>query len=660
MAGDVSIKMWTQFGSNESFPTEFGTNNNVASEAVRAAGLVTGADIGGSLGALDIKRMDCRTAISMSLIETFVTTGDLYELVADDSGGVEFIKIGGEPAGFSRYYYSTQTTSFNNDLTDVLVTGGKPLPEIKLATWHNVLENKEIYTQQTMFENCRRRDFYKYATVVYPDPHLDTQYNDGIANIYNITNAFEKLVGYIHYKNPNLENRPDVKINWANESSIPIKLHKDLNSAGATVDAPPNIPMGSIQEIRNFNQLPGESTQMCFGGTGDTISYTNGVKIDIPTKWRYKTTRTPDAPIDTFIRVSAVYLIGIELDLLFYAPKSQEAMFADATTSNSIIWASINKYQTTTQKCEEGRHYAIAFDESNTPYVVFGKETRNGDPFPYGAGTKFRIDPVCNFARAYPQHAGAEFTGTVFPVTKTSGMLVFDIWVVADVEIPSINIFDPAGQAHTIAEKFEYHIKPMTIIDKPAPIASAKVGLIEQSDSVKDADPTAVQDLSNTALDSVLDNMQGAGMTVTWSFLDETQVATAATNLYKLMDSQNAVETVYTCGPDASPSLGADIYGGYINAIRYSYTDQGSYTISITVGPMLSQNSIVSVDGGPTAMMVEDVGAKGVVIQSAGDNINFKVRIDGYGERWAVCMTPSIIRVGDVVQCSVHNNPVEH
>jgi len=75
---------------------------------------------------------------------------------------------------------------------------------------------------------------------------------------------------------------------------------------------------------------------------------------------------------------------------------------------------------------------------------------------------------------------------------------------------------------------------------------------------------------------------------------------------------------------------------------------------------MLTPTSIVSVDGGPTPMMVEDVGAKGTIIQSAGDNINFKVAINGYGERWAICTTPQILRVGDIVQCSVHNNPVEY
>lgn len=69
--------------------------------------------------------------------------------------------------------------------------------------------------------------------------------------------------------------------------------------------------------------------------------------------------------------------------------------------------------------------------------------------------------------------------------------------------------------------------------------------------------------------------------------------------------------------------------------------------------------NLVQADGGPTQKMVEDQGARGTIIQARGDNLHFKVRIDGFGERWAVNMCHSILREGDVVQCSIHNLPVE-
>ena len=95
-----------------------------------------------------------------------------------------------------------------------------------------------------------------------------------------------------------------------------------------------------------------------------------------------------------------------------------------------------------------------------------------------------------------------------------------------------------------------------------------------------------------------------------------------------------------------------------VNAVRYNYTDSGSYTVSVTEGPKLIGN-LNQVDGGPSAKMAENFGATGTVIDMAGDNIHFKLRIDGYGERWAINMTHRVLRKGDVVQCTVHNNPVE-
>jgi hypothetical protein len=123
--------------------------------------------------------------------------------------------------------------------------------------------------------------------------------------------------------------------------------------------------------------------------------------------------------------------------------------------------------------------------------------------------------------------------------------------------------------------------------------------------------------------------------------------------------NNDVIETIYTCGPNCNPKLGG--YGeadGVVNAIRYNYTDSGSYTVSVTEGATLIGN-LTPIDGGPSVKMAENFTAGGTVISLAGDNLHFKVRIDGYGERWGVNMTHHILRQGDVVQCTVHNNPVE-
>ena len=128
--------------------------------------------------------------------------------------------------------------------------------------------------------------------------------------------------------------------------------------------------------------------------------------------------------------------------------------------------------------------------------------------------------------------------------------------------------------------------------------------------------------------------------------------------LYEHFQS-DVIETVYTCGPDCNPILGG--YGegdGIINSIRYNYSDSGSYTVSVTEGPRLIGN-LTPIDGGPTMKMSDNYSATGTIVQVAGDNLHFKVRIDGYGERWAINMAHQVLRKGDIVNCTVHNNPIE-
>jgi hypothetical protein len=65
------------------------------------------------------------------------------------------------------------------------------------------------------------------------------------------------------------------------------------------------------------------------------------------------------------------------------------------------------------------------------------------------------------------------------------------------------------------------------------------------------------------------------------------------------------------------------------------------------------------IEGGPSPMRSEDISAVGTIIQDMGNHVNFKVRMDGFGERIAVNLSRHILRVGDKVSCTVHNNPVE-
>jgi hypothetical protein len=254
----------------------------------------------------------------------------------------------------------------------------------------------------------------------------------------------------------------------------------------------------------------------------------------------------------------------------------------------------------------------------------------------------------------------------VYPHELFQGIMVYQIWVAVDLEISSISIFDPDGtgeKALNIARDLQFYLSPIVITEEPAPIAYAGPStgggavLVDQSPPT-DTDPTTAQDFEDREIEQYFDEMQGSGMSITYSFLDEDSVESMTNMLYSHFQS-DVVETVYTCGPDCNPILGGyGERGGVVNSIRYNYSDSGSYTVSVTEGPKLVGN-LTPVDGGPSMKMAENFSAGGIIIDQLGDNINFKIRIDGYGERWAINMAPSFLRIGDMVSCTVHNNPVE-
>jgi hypothetical protein len=62
---------------------------------------------------------------------------------------------------------------------------------------------------------------------------------------------------------------------------------------------------------------------------------------------------------------------------------------------------------------------------------------------------------------------------------------------------------------------------------------------------------------------------------------------------------------------------------------------------------------------GAAVKMTEEVSANGTILQDEGNHVMFKVLVDGVGVRQAMNTSPSVIRVGDRVSVTIHNNPVE-
>ena len=678
-----SNTLWPQFGIpafslSEDISVDCDRNADKLAEAVLDEyGIVwddrSGASTGGELTSLDIKRMDAMTLLNLSLIERAAKSGkEFIEPIVNPEGEVEFKEIGAYSGNIDDIYYEILTGTYTESPKAVMVTGGRPLPDMQDLNWYPIWGESptRIYTAQNMFGNCRKQDFIRHASIVFNDPQLTSTYEDGIDNLYAIDadNPWDRIVGYVKYINPGPLATEDTIVNYTNSASVPIQIGNIEPGA----DGP---DMGTLVDKPTFNE--DLFHQDCWT-LGEDVNYEDGVLVEIPDELRYTTIR--EVVKDKFIKVSAVYVIGKRIQTLSFEPKLQSDATDAPTKENARLRATIEDVDTVTIKLEPGKHYAVAYagdaGEFKTPYIVFTKDVLIGDPFDYGKDQAFFINPTCKYATQPnpPISEDAELVGTLFPHTKVKGVLVQDMWVTIDIETPSIVVYDPGtpvtdlevqegAKALEIAKDLEYYVAPIVITEPPAPIAYAgpatggRADIVDQVPTT-DNDPTTSQDFSETEMDIYMDEMQGGGMAITWSFLDEDSVEGMADMLYSHFQS-DVIETIYTCGPDCNPSLGG--YGerdGVINAIRYNYTDSGSYTVSVTEGPKLIGN-LAQIDGGPSMKMSENFAGTGTIIDMVGDNIHFKLRIDGYGDRWAVNMAPTILRTGDIVQCTVHNNPVE-
>lgn len=639
----------------------------------------------GTLPDIDIKRMDAMTVLRNSLMEeSFKGPYDRFiEAIVNAEGEVEFIEVGANTTNIGDVYYSIQTGQYVDEPKGVMVTAGKPVPRLKplewKPIWYNEPENRApIYAANSMLTNCMETSWKSYATIVFNDPNLDSKYEDGIDNLYelNTENPWDEIMGYAVYIEPpeSIVTKKTV-IQYNSETEIPIQI-----STRGTGNL---CAVGTLYTMPTYD--PTEADPDCWKDmTGNEVDYEKGVKVIIPDHFRYENRR--ESRVDKFIGIANVFIIGREIDSLYARPIDGPAALKPMDESNAEVWVSMSNKRRTMVRLDQGRHYVVAYadtdeDSDQEISIVFSQETRVHDLIQYGNGTesngvKFRMNPLCEMAKTTEFESQYNYR-TIIPWNKTKGIMVDEIWVTAKVETPSITVYDPDGRnekALRIAENLKYYVAPLVMVNPPAPIGYKSVSreeVIDQIPMLRDSNPTTVQDFDNTPMETAMDEMQGSGMAVTFGFLtgqgdDPEQVfeaagdeaLQAADTIYNMMNS-DVTETVYTCGPDADPQLGdRGPAGGIINSIRYSYNDQGSYTISVTEGPTLIGN-LVQVDGGPSQKMAEDNSARGMVVQTLGDNLHFKVRIDGFGERWAVNTSHNFIRQGDVVQCTIHNNPVE-
>lgn len=654
MAADPK-DFWEAFGDDSDFEeVTCDDSYSLAAAVLNNFGIPCNSQVGGGLSNLDIKRMDPIQVIKLSLLEESADSGKIYEPIMNSEGTVEFVAIG-TFTGLSGgdVYYELQTGTYREVCGGVMVTGAKPLAYRRPVEWHKIWERrpKEIYDTGLMTNSCIQGDFNQQATIVFTDPHLDSAYEDGIDNLYEITSAnpYDSIIGYASYIYwDGWESSPDTVIN--RQSTAKILIQMPDNSLGTLF----RRPQYSSELINNPS---------CMEGQGERPEATTGVVVDIPEEFRYESVR--GTSVDKFQAVLDVYVIGLEISDLRGAPPSDEAAVSTSPeTGSADVWVRIDTTYKQMKTLSKGVHYVVAYESlesgAKQPYIVFADNSRVTDPIGIDGTveTTFNIDPECAYAT---EVEGETDTGFILPISATGGFLVEEIHVSVMLETPSIEVYDPDGwnqKAREVAETLEYLVAPLVVVEEPNPVAF-NGQLLDLTAGIRDHDPTTAQSFVDTDLEVAMEQMQGNGTSLSLTFLDGSQCEKLSGALYDYLNSGDGTEATYVCGPGTEVLLGGTApNGGIVNSITYSYQDSNSYTISVNAGPMILGN-FAQIDGGPSPKAMEEVSAKGTIIEDMGNHIYYKVRVDGIGERIAVNMSPKVLRVGDKVQCSVHNNPVE-
>lgn len=637
-----NVEAWPGFSESDGFEEDAPETESIATRVLDTYGIPYSGDAGGPLDKVDMKMMDAISAIKASLLEHWAITGRHMEMVVNPSGEVEFIEVDNVSGDISDRYYSIQGVSYKTDVSGVMVQGGDPLPRRETRDWTNLNSTEQgahIHDVSDLYDNCTVRDLRRHAAISYEDPHLSSSYNDGIENLYEINDPFQKIVGYAYNIVPVLaEGRDDVTIQFNNTSNIPIKVGTKLG----TLAKPPEAAF-------DVN---------CYSGWTEEIELGDAQQVSIPVTTRFTTKY--GTTYDRFIRVTGVYILGYQCDTLWGVPIDEKSSLSgESTEANTVPFASINSPGVRVFKLQPGINYGTKYDTDGNLYIQFVDKSHPSVNVRWGDDMTLYLSSDCAYVLRYGASTKIE-GASVLPLDYGTGVLVLGgIWMSIEVDMPSISIFDPKADALNIAKNFIFEVAPLILNDPPAPVAY-NGQLLDMSQGFADHDPRTTQNFTDTEYElAVRDMSAGAGATISLSSLGEEECVTLSEKIYDDMRADNGVKTTHICGPNCNPQLGGrGISGGVINSISYSYTDGGSYTVSVDEGPKFLGNN-AGITGGAYIKKTEEHTTTGTVLQDEGSHIMYKVLIPGLGVRQAINTTPEVIRTGDKVNVTVHNNPVE-
>jgi len=657
-------EFWPNLGkTNEDFESTCSVDN-VATQVLDTFGIPHNNFQSGAITNLDIKHMDAMQVIKLALAEYSADNGGIWEPAVDEEGEVYAFNVGsfnGLPS--YKIYNTIQTFSYITKKAGVMITAAKAPTIRKPIEWKNMLAETafEIFNTSWMSNGCNTEAYSRHYTIVYNDPHLTEgteSWMNGIDDFYENASPWENIAGYARFIDwPDRQNSPDTTIEFLASAKVPI-----LADGSPIKGTEYSANLGKLQRRPPHPVGITGVSPSCFEGMVEgVVNPDDGIKVTIPSKFRYVNVRGD--VLDKFVDINRVFIVGKEVKYRWRPIQKSDAVLSTIPTGSCRVELYIESTIDMVYELEKGKDYQLAYKEAGyftDPYIVFANNSHPDDPTTYGKDTPFTLNPFC---KAYLKAGQGQYLGSLLPHDSTTAYLIQQVFAEVGLNTPSIMIFDPRqGKAKEIADNFQYMLSPIVFVDEPAPVAF-NGQLLDLSQMEADHDPTTAQDFIHTDFESAFDVLDGgAGLNLSMSFLEAEQARKLSQELYDLMLSDNGSITVYVCSPDSEPQLGG--YGpdssSVVNEINYSYSDSSSYTISVACGPKII-GDFASISSGPSYKKTEDsVTAVGTITEDSGNHVNFKVMLmNGMGSVNAINTMAEILRVGDQVTCSMHNNPAE-
>lgn len=616
----------------------------------------------GILPGIDIKSMPALDAIRFSLSEAMIN-GEWWDMYEDGHGGVRFAQVFGPDVEEVSLDIRLCIPSSNKaNLVDmVIVHGYDPPPERFLGAFKDIvpagtgeINPQEVRGDELLFtiapgeflDDCLASQLAaKEVFKSYPDPLVEESvFGSQVQNPFYAPAAFESLVTHF-VRITGMPESPDEAARVKYEFQPVTPWYKQIDLPTFTRKSKPDA-------CPSFPGAPGISY---FEGVFDLITndYTDRYGTRSPLVLR---------PNNIFTVANKAYQIiqgfsGTEAGV----NGGQVGVYVDPSPE----FLRLSPGQNWTYSIEGINHYSFhiyyqpAFDPDAWEVILDSMVGLPTQVF-YSDGSNFSQTRAAGYSGGtFSQLGFLGISGGLGYVTQKS-------YIELSLDRPCVAITDADGDSLSFAADFKMEFAPVILRDRPHPTAYVVNGgspvVVDYSEALPDVDPTTCQNFEETSEQIMQDLMQGNVLELTLPFCkDADDCSSIAATVYNYMHNDGIQTYTLTCGPNDQPKLGARVAGFDANlrieSIEYSYSDASSYTINVTLGPIFT--NIGSFNGTAWQRRREDISRKATVIWTAGDGANYRVQVRGMGTYYAVNAAQDIWRVGEHVDVTIVNVPVE-